>query len=338
MKAKTLMSIAAHCDDIELNFGATMLKYHEAFGYEIAYVLSTNNMSGQWSEATEGERAGHPKPPGWITEKRTISAPALGRLIHTVPWYHEMPQRKREAEDAARECFDTVPIHLDYAQRHYTDRNLNKVDLRYGAPAPECYDRSVPTIMTACDDPAQVERVATLIREKDPEVILTHAAVDYTFEHTGTTLLVKKAFIKARAAGYDGSLLCAANPGKNSMGRFYDRWDTFVDTTGYFEKKKAAIGKHACQMPYPDRLMLFDAHAARICGIGQTAESFVVVSLSETRDGPLTRELAERHRYCTEHWMELFFSEKAESVYADFEAQCREAERKAAGGTGKPSD
>lgn len=325
MKPSKLMSIAAHCDDIELNFGATMLKYHEAFGYDIVYVLSTNNMSGQWTEATEGEYAGQPKLPDWITEKQTVASPAHGRLIHQVPWYHEMPQRKREAEAAARDCFDTVPIHLDYAQRHYTDRTLNTVDLRYGAPAPDCYDPAIPTIMTACDDPEQIRRVATLMLEKDPEVIFTHAAVDYTFEHTGTTLLVKKAFYQAKAAGYDGSLLCAANPGKNAMGRFYDRWDSFVDTTGYFEKKKVAIGKHACQMPYPDTLMLFDVHAGKICGTCQTAEPFVVVSLSETRDGPLTRELKQNHRYCNENWTELFFSEKAEAVYAAFAAQCRKA-------------
>ena len=30
-----LMTIGAHCDDIELNFAGTMLKYHERFGYEI---------------------------------------------------------------------------------------------------------------------------------------------------------------------------------------------------------------------------------------------------------------------------------------------------------------
>ena len=29
MNARSLMAIAAHCDDVELNFGATMLKYHE---------------------------------------------------------------------------------------------------------------------------------------------------------------------------------------------------------------------------------------------------------------------------------------------------------------------
>ena len=46
MGNKSLMVIGAHCDDIEFNFGATMLKYHEKFGYDIVYVQSTNNMSG----------------------------------------------------------------------------------------------------------------------------------------------------------------------------------------------------------------------------------------------------------------------------------------------------
>jgi LmbE family N-acetylglucosaminyl deacetylase len=58
MGKKSLMVIGAHCDDIELNFGGTMLKYHEKLKYDIIYVQSTNNMSGGWSEATEGARAG----------------------------------------------------------------------------------------------------------------------------------------------------------------------------------------------------------------------------------------------------------------------------------------
>ncbi|MFA7160649.1 MAG: PIG-L family deacetylase [Kiritimatiellia bacterium] len=322
MAEKSLMVIAAHCDDIELNFAGTMFKYHEKFGYDIIYVQSTNNMSGLWSEATAGEHAGLSKLPGWIAEKKTTPYPGLKRLTHLVPWYYEIQQRKKEAADAARDCFHTVPIHLDYAQRHYTDRDLKKIDLRYGAPAPDCYDPAVPTIMTACDDPAQIERVAKLILDKDPEVIFTHPAVDYTFEHTGTTLLVQKAFCKAERAGYKGSLICAAAPGKNNMGRFFDRWDSFIDTTGLMQKKMEAVGKHACQISYPDHVCFFDPYAGKICGC-ETAETYVVVRLSAVRSGALTRELARNHKFCNENWMKLFFSKASEVVFEDFDIMCR---------------
>jgi LmbE family N-acetylglucosaminyl deacetylase len=311
------MVIGAHCDDIELNYGGTMLKYHENFKYDIVYVQSTNNMSGGWSEVIKGARAGLSKMPGWITQKKTTVASAE-RLNHMVPWYYEIQQRKTEAANSARDCFHTVPIHLDYAQRHYWDKDLNKIDLRYGAPAPDCYDPAIPTIMTACDDPAQVERVAKLIVEKDPEVILTHAAVDYTFEHTGTTLLVKSAFYQAQNMGYDGSLLCSISPSYMEMGSFFDRWDSFINTTGFFRKKLNAVGKHACQIAYPEKLDLFDACAGKICGGCETAETYTVVFLSDTRGGALTEEFTKNHKYCNENWTKMFFSSKSKKIYEDF--------------------
>jgi len=322
MSRKSLMVIGAHADDIEGCYGATMFKYHETFGYDIVYVQSTNNMSGGWSEVIKGERAGTSTMPAWITQKKTTVA-SDERLSHLVPWYYEIQQRKAEAANSARDCFHTVPIHLDYAQRHYWDKDLNKIDLRYGAPAPDCYDPGIPTIMTACDDPAQIERVAKLILEKDPEVILTHAPVDYTFEHTGTTLLVKKAFYKAQNMGYDGSLICAVSPFME-VGKFFDRWDAFIDTTGFLQKKKYALGKHACQMPYPDKLDLFDPFAGKICGC-ETAEPFTVVVLSDTRAGALTEEFAKNHKYCNEHWMQMFFSRESEQVFEAFFEQYTKA-------------
>ena len=321
-----LMTIAAHCDDIELRFAGTMLKYHEDIGYDIVYVQTTNNMSGGWSQATKGPRAGLAPMPAWITEKEAIAANDE-RVTYRVPWYHEMAQRKLEAANAARDCFHTEPIHLDYAQRHYWDRELNLIDLRYGAPVPDCYDPAVPTIMTACDDPAQIRRVADLILAKDPEVILTHPAVDYTFEHTGTTLLVAYAFHLARKEGYDGSLLLSARV-QRQMGRFFDRWDSFIDTSGFLQKKLEAIGKHACQMPYPEKLDLFDPYAGKLCGC-ETAETYTVVELSETRGGALTEEFARNHAYCNENWMKLFFSPESDQIFEAFHEQCR---RSAAGG------
>ena len=44
---RALMAVGAHADDIEINVGGTCLKYHE-LGYEIDYVMSTNNFSGDW--------------------------------------------------------------------------------------------------------------------------------------------------------------------------------------------------------------------------------------------------------------------------------------------------
>ena len=44
MSRKVLMAIGAHADDIEFNAGGTLFKYLEK-GYEVVYILSTNNIS-----------------------------------------------------------------------------------------------------------------------------------------------------------------------------------------------------------------------------------------------------------------------------------------------------
>ena len=49
------MSVGAHADDVELSVGGTLLKYREC-GYDVAYVMSTNNMSGIWSHLDPPQR------------------------------------------------------------------------------------------------------------------------------------------------------------------------------------------------------------------------------------------------------------------------------------------
>jgi len=318
---KHLMAVAAHCDDIEFLMAGTMLKCHEKFGYGIVYVQSTNNMSGEWCQATQGERAvTAPVPPAWLKRIKTREA-SPGLLVHTVPWYVEMAQRKKEAADSAREFFHTEPLHLDYPQRHYTDGELKKIDLRYGAPRPDCVPEDFPSIVTAHEDKDALERMANLILEKDPEVIMTHAPVDYTEEHTSTSHLVRKAFLKAKAQGYDGSLVFALTVTSGAYGEFFDRWDAFVDITGFEDKKRQAIGTHACQVPFPERLDLEDCLRGKICGVG-AAEVFHVFELSGTRSGELADELGRSHAHCRANWSRMFFSPESEKLFADFREEC----------------
>ena len=74
------------------------------------------------------------------------------------------------------------------------------------------------------------------------------------------------------------------------FGKFFDQFDTFVDITGFEKRKREILGKHACQVPYPERLDIEDIPRGKRCGV-DAAELFYVYELSETRDGILTREL-----------------------------------------------
>lgn len=220
----SLMAVGAHADDIENECGGTLLKAREA-GYEIIYVMSTNNMSGSVSSLDEnGQRH---------TREEECSA--------------MMARRKRECAAAAAEL-GTEPIHLDHPQRHYTNAALERVKLQYGAPLPGAAPTSVPTIVTAYEDRESVGRLTALILKHRPELILTHSLTPYNVEHWCTAMLVVTAFWPAVEAGHRGGLLFWKE-NFTKFGLAAARWHTFVDTSPYLDRKMALIGKHACQMP-----------------------------------------------------------------------------------------
>lgn len=257
------MAIGAHADDIEINVGGTLEKAFRN-GYEIVYVMSTNNMSG--SVATLGADG-----------KRTVTQEPNTEMIL---------RRKRECDDAARE-WGTVPIHLDHPQRHYTDENLQRVDLRYGSPVPGCITGSVPSILTACEDKESIERVANLILEKNPELVFTHPLATYNPEHYCTTLLVANGYWKAVEQGYRGGLLFWVEP-ETRFGPAYHRWETFIDYSPYLDRKMEVLGKHACQMPNAHlptfgHRILADEYG-KACGC-RAAECFIWGRRPDPREG-----------------------------------------------------
>lgn len=290
-KKPSIMGIAAHCDDIEFLFGGTLLKYHDKFDYEIIYIQSTNNMSGSWAQVNGNP----PLPEG--DYKRRKTEPFPGRVSFQVPYFIEMPQRKKESQDSARDFFDTDAIFLDYPQRHYTDEDLNVIDLVYGSPRPDCVPEGMPSIVTAHDHKEEVAKLAGMILEKDPEVIITHAPVDYTEEHTSTSHLVRKAFEMAKKEGYDGSLIFAMAVTAGRYGKFFDNFDVFVDITSFEEKKRCSIGYHRTQVPFAERLDLEDLPRGEKCGV-KAAELFYTFEISATREGVLTEELRKNYAQC----------------------------------------
>ncbi len=282
------MGVAAHCDDVEFLFGGTLLKYHEKSDYRVIYVESTNNMSGSWALKDDKPEL----PPGDFKREKKEYFP--GRFCWQVPWFIEMPRRKEEAALAAA-CYGATPVFLDYPQRHYWNEDLVRIDLEYGAPRPACVPEHMPTIVTAHDHPEEVARVTKFILEEDPEVIITHAPVDYTEEHTATSHLMRKAFLAARKQGYDGSLIFAQGVTAGLYGSFFDQFDTFIDITGFEKKKREVLGKHACQVPFPEKLDIEDIPRGKRCGVG-AAELYYVFELSGTRQGLLTEELKKNYR------------------------------------------
>lgn len=218
------MAVGAHADDIEINAGGTLLKARDS-GYKIHYIMATNNMAGQVSRLGEdGTRQSH---------KEESSA--------------MMRRRKRECRDAAA-VLGTEPIHLDHPQRHYTNEALEEIEIAYGAPAPSASPEPIPTILTAYENPAAVDRLKNIILEHQPELILTHTLAAYNVEHWCTTMLTTNSYWRAVREGFRGGLLYWKED-FTKFGTAAARWDTFVDTSAFLEAKMELIGKHACQMP-----------------------------------------------------------------------------------------
>jgi LmbE family N-acetylglucosaminyl deacetylase len=231
MAKRTLMAIGAHADDIELNVGGTLVKYRE-MGYEIVYVMSTNNMSGGWSKL---------RPDGM-------------REMRTPPFNEIMPQRKLEAAVAAK-FFGTEAIHLDHPQRHYMGKDGQVVELRYGNPKPDCVPSDTPTILTAHEDKSCVRKLAELMLKHQPEAVMTHGPIMVDMEHVGTCMLVTKAYLMAKESGFDGMLLHWSDLTPPIFGDTFSRWDTFIDINhSCWKKKMQAIALHACQIPNPSKL------------------------------------------------------------------------------------
>ncbi len=227
IRKQKIMAVGAHADDIEVGTGGTLRKYNDQ-GYEIVYVMSTNNMSGSNKVIKED---------GSI---ESIDEPPLDM----------MKLRKKECDDAAA-LVGTKTIHLDHPQRHYNGADGRRAELRYGCDLPDGVEEDVPAILTAYEDPASIQQVVALILEHNPACILTHGITDTDVEHLTTTLLVTRAFWKSVEEGFRGALL-HWQYGFTSLGDINTRWETYVDISDYVDHKMEMLGKHRCQMPTAD--------------------------------------------------------------------------------------
>jgi LmbE family N-acetylglucosaminyl deacetylase len=268
---RSIMAFGAHADDIELQAGGTLSKYI-ARGYSAIYVMTTNNMSGDWASL---------QPDGTVTSRRP-------------PWHEIMPMRKIEAAAGAK-FFKTEPIHLDYPQKHYVDERGDRVVVGYGSPRPECVPPGVPTILTAQENTAAVARVTDLILEHKPEAILTHGGPMENVEHFTTLVLVTKAYRAAVEKGYTGLLLNWHDLGVELYGKAYQHFDTHIDITEFWDHKIKSCLLHATQKPAAYRLDW--PKWGPLCGCGH-AEVYVIVDEGKPSEpaGEFTREIMSNRR------------------------------------------
>ncbi len=207
---KAIMAIGAHADDIEIRVGGTLAKYHD-MGYQVVYVMTTNNTAGAHDSQTALEHA---------------------------------TQRRNEAREGAR-ILHTKPIYLDFKETMFEKRGereklgFQKVDL---SDYPE-WGRDKAPIVCAQDIDEAVEEVAALLRQYEPEIVLTHSPREIN-EHWATCVLAMKAFKKACESVELGTLYAWAGSGTTTV---FTAQDFFVDVTDTIQTKYMALSKHVSQ-------------------------------------------------------------------------------------------
>lgn len=224
--AGTLVVIAAHADDAELNAGGTMAKW-AARGGRVHIILVTSNCSGTIL------------PPGDDTGERAYRLPAAAT------------SELRDAEqDAAAALIGASVTRLGYPQRHYFDGS-RVVRIGYGdlaAPPPD--SSRLPPLLLAFQEPEHVARMASLLVELAPRLILCQPPSDLDPEHHAVAALVWAAVHERGAKDALASApLRFYTPGSSCpSGLFAIPYDTFEDITPHFEQKIAMCAAHASQM------------------------------------------------------------------------------------------
>ena len=262
METQKVMSIGAHADDIEAHSGGTMLKCRDN-KYEIVYVMTTNNMSGNVGEL---QADGNVKR--WSEPAREF-----------------MQRRKRECDDAAA-MLNTKPIHLNHPQCQYRDENDVQHTIDYGSESLPPGIEKRPSILTAYKDKASVKRLADLILEHNPCCVFAHGLSSHNIEHLGSSLLSTNAYWKAVEAGFKGALLHFRED-LTSFGPINAKFDTFVDISDYLDERMELLGKHACQMPtahYPDHGHRLRVMKKGVCCGCKAAETFTWVNHNQIPD------------------------------------------------------
>ena len=277
---KMILAVGAHADDVEMSMGGTILKYLDQ-EYELTYVLATNNMSGEFA---------------YLDENGNVRS-------RSIQPEDEIKVRQEEARKAAA-MFGTVPIHLNFAQRHYTGPDGKKVKINYGTELPSFLTPGMPSIVTAHEDADAVKKLTDIILDCDPEVIITRGLADTNIEHICTALYTLKARQNAMKQGYDGALLMCRGVGRGFPDIYY-RYDTFINTSGFMQRKWDAIRCHASQKPLPEKLDLRDFVEGARCGV-ETVEPFIFGGIGAWRIGPFTTEIFRNHLYCKENYHRMF--------------------------------
>jgi len=180
-------------------------------GYEVIYVLATNNTAGAHGKQTALEHA----------TQRRYEAQQGARVLHSEPIYLDFKETMFEKRgERERLGFQTVNL-SDYPE----------------------WGRDEAPIVCAQDLDEAIEEVAEILCRYEPEIVLTHSPTE-KHEHWATCVLALRAFKKARKRVELGTLYAWADSGTATVSIAPD---LFVDITDTIQTKYLTLSKHVSQ-------------------------------------------------------------------------------------------
>jgi len=216
-----VLAFGSHADDHEGTSGPLLMKLAER-GWEAREVMGTCNHAGIRGDFTPRE----------VWETRT-----------------------REAKEAALVLgVEVIWLDLKQATAGARDRTGK---LQWTSVDPEAEDlpatcRGHLPITVACQDDAEIDRVAELLVEHEPGLITTHVINDLGTEHHALTALVVQAWDRASKEVELGPVYMWIRSGPSVTVKIPA--DTIVDISPYAERAIEAISKHVSQgYGAPDR-------------------------------------------------------------------------------------
>jgi len=222
---KTLVAVCAHADDTELNAGGTLAKLTDQ-GAKAHIIMVTNNGSG-FLIPDDGDE----------NRKRRLGPAETQKVRH------------REQE-AAASLVGAKVHYLGYPQRHYWDEELDDavtIGFVQGRAAPEVVTE-LPPLLIAFQRPEHIERLAKLLIDLQPDLILAQPAVDLDPEHHAVAAMVWSAVNQHRRE-LTNATLRYWSPGSSCIDGLFDpNYDHLEDISDWFDRKLELCAAHKSQM------------------------------------------------------------------------------------------
>jgi len=231
---KCIMVFGAHADDVDEIAGGTFAKYI-ASGYKGVYVCVTNNLAGCNIEKT----------PFFSGPRFTISDSPMNYPVDGL----ETNQIRSEEARAAAAVYGAIPVLLDFCEPEiYLGRKViiygTQDFLDYGPPG-----RKQISLATRYSEDVNV--VYELLKQYEPEIVITHTLGGEKLDHDGTAYMVYLAFKKAMSNNVSlGKLWMTVNGwllDKTAQKNGRGRPDVRINVKDYLPTKYEALNKHVSQ-------------------------------------------------------------------------------------------